>query len=136
LLALVESQGIEGELIPRIATGFGGGFGGSHRLVCGAISGGVMAAGLAFGRDRASDEREKAYALVSQLVESFRAEFGTILCPELVGIDPEDEQWHEKYHASDAHQKKCLLYVQFVVGHWLDLAEGGNDYEQNWPGDD
>ena len=39
-------------IIPRIATGFGGGVG-RNGDICGALSGAVIAIGLALGRDKA-----------------------------------------------------------------------------------
>jgi C_GCAxxG_C_C family probable redox protein len=49
LLAISELLGVESELIPRIATGFGAGIG-RRGEVCGALAGGVMGLGLVYGR--------------------------------------------------------------------------------------
>ena len=42
LLAVSQELGIKNEIIPRIASGFGGGMGGTG-AVCGAVVGGIMA---------------------------------------------------------------------------------------------
>jgi len=48
LLTMFEHWNDENELIPRIATGFGGGIG-RCGSVCGALTGGVMALGIEYG---------------------------------------------------------------------------------------
>jgi hypothetical protein len=53
LLANLEALGVEGEWLPRIATGFGSGIA-TTQQVCGVISGAVMTAGWVLGRERAT----------------------------------------------------------------------------------
>ena len=121
-MALGESLGVESELIPRMATGFCGGVGSTHRYICGAISGAVLATGIAFGRDKAEESRDKALNLVKELLRSFRKEFGSIDCYQLVALDPDDERFSEKWSAWNMGEEKCVHFVRFVVGRWLELA--------------
>lgn len=120
-MALGESLGVESELIPRIATGFHGGVGGSHRWICGALSGGAIAAGIAFGREKPEKGREDLDSFVQRLLGDFAERFGSVNCYELVGIPYEEENWSEKWHAMKM-EDRCLDFVQFVVGRWLELA--------------
>ena len=65
----------------RLASGFGGGIG-LTKNICGAVSGGVMALGLAgngLGEDKA-----KTYARTQVFLDRFTAEFGTLNCGELL----------------------------------------------------
>jgi len=64
----------------RIATPFGGGVGGTHLELCGALSGGVMVIGALYGRTDASQDDAQAYALAKQYREAFLAEFGYTQC--------------------------------------------------------
>ncbi len=126
-MALVESQGLENEIVPRVASALGGGMGGSHQLVCGALSGGVLAAGALWGRDKPGEEGpEQAYNLADALIQGFRQEFGTVLCCELigdeVGVEPGDERWSEMFHAKDVRQT-CARFVRFVAARWFELFE-------------
>ena len=50
LLAIAESQGIQSDLIPRIATGFCSGISRTGGM-CGAVSGAIMGIGLVAGRN-------------------------------------------------------------------------------------
>jgi len=123
-MALGESLGIESELIPHIASGFCGGVGSTHRHICGALSGAVIATGIAFGREKAEESREKALNLVKELLRSFRQEFGSTECHELVRIDPDDERFSEKWSAWNMGAERCVHFVRFAVKRWLELAEG------------
>jgi C_GCAxxG_C_C family probable redox protein len=82
--------GLDRESALRVAGGFGGGMG---RLgeVCGAVSGAFMAIGLKHGKshpeDDESETKAKAYALVCEFADRFRACHGSILCRELLGCD-------------------------------------------------
>lgn len=121
-MALGESLGIESELIPRIATGFCGGVGATHRHICGALSGAVMATGIAFGRERVEESRDRALDLIKELLREFRREFGHTDCRELVRLDPDDERFSEKWSAWNMGEEKCVNYVRFVVKRWLEFA--------------
>jgi C_GCAxxG_C_C family probable redox protein len=121
VLALGESLGIESELIPRIATGFHGGVGGSHRWICGALSGEVIAAGIAFGREKPRESAKRVDTLVQRLLGDFEGRFGSVRCYELVGIPYEEENWSEKWRALNMRDR-CLDFVQFMVGRLLELA--------------
>ena len=59
LLAVAESLGIRSDIIPRIATGFCGGVSDSGGM-CGAVSGAIMAIGLAAGRSSTEQSAEEA----------------------------------------------------------------------------
>ena len=121
-MTLGESLGVESELIPRIATGFCGGVGSTHRHICGALSGAVMATGIVFGRERAEENREKALSLIRKLLRGFRQEFGSTQCHDLVRLDPDDERFSEKWSAWNMREEKCVHFVRFVVERWLELA--------------
>lgn len=120
-MALGESLGVESELIPRIATGFHGGVGGSHRWACGALSGGVIAAGMVLGREKPEESAKRVDTFVQQLLGDFEERFGSVRCYELVGIPYGEEDWSEKWHAMNMRDR-CVHFVRFVVERWLDLA--------------
>jgi C_GCAxxG_C_C family probable redox protein len=82
---LAQRQGIESDLLPAIATGFCGGVSRTGGM-CGAVSGAVMAIGLVNGRRSAADSREATYSAVQALVDGFAKQFGSIACPELLGL--------------------------------------------------
>jgi C_GCAxxG_C_C family probable redox protein len=100
-------------IIPRIATGFGGGVGRNGDM-CGAISGGVMAIGLALGRDRAEQSKESCYAAVDRFYTDFVKEFGSSKCRDLTGIDLKTRAASGTYR-DGARLERCNLIVAWAA---------------------
>lgn len=88
--ACADLYGIEDEsLALRLSASFGGGMG-RMRLVCGAASGMFMLAGLQNGSATPHDNNGKManYAFVQQLAGDFKAQYGSLICAELLGLAP------------------------------------------------
>ena len=119
MLAVCQQRGMENEIIPRIASGFGGGIGGTG-AVCGAVVGAVMAIGLEHGRDVASDDRFRAWRLVQEFRRRFEAEMGHICCHELTGMDLSTDEGRDQFRSSDVPIRVCLraggTAYQLVLG--------------------
>lgn len=86
-VAFADRIGLEKDLAARLVSGFGGGFG-RLREVCGAVSGMVFVANALSGYQdpRATTEKAAHYARIQKLAEAFRAETGSIICRELLGL--------------------------------------------------
>jgi C_GCAxxG_C_C family probable redox protein len=89
LLSFGELLGMESEVIPKIATPFGGGIH-KRRNMCGALSGAVMAIGLKYGRNTPEGKREPSSERAARLVEKFIEKYGSANCIEVLGYDPND----------------------------------------------
>ncbi len=107
MLAVSQQLGIQSEVIPRIATPFGGGIGGRGE-VCGAVVGSVMAIGLKHGREEPSQPRDTAYALASEFCQRFEEETGSLSCRELTGIDLSTPEGQKAFYSSDVPIRVCL----------------------------
>lgn len=105
--------------IPRIATAFGGGMASSQRD-CGAFTGGLMAIGLALGREEGGDRRS-AYAAAREFMDWFedgRSRF----CKEIVKTDFSDRIQMARFSApGGGHQTICEPLVTEVC-RYLALA--------------
>lgn len=66
--------------LPRMATAFGGGIGGTHEEACGALLGGVLALGYLYGRTEPGASKSDAYQLATEFRKRFIAEFGSTNC--------------------------------------------------------
>jgi C_GCAxxG_C_C family probable redox protein len=75
-------DGLPAECI-RMANGFGGGVGGSHEDMCGALSGAIMVIGGLHGRNSVEQDDQEAQALCAQYRRSFMHEFGVTCCGPL-----------------------------------------------------
>jgi C_GCAxxG_C_C family probable redox protein len=84
LAVLARRQGVHSDLVPAIATGLCSGV--SRRAgMCGAVSGAVMALGLAYGRKDEGGKVDRTYSSVGAFIDAFEREFGSSNCAELLG---------------------------------------------------
>jgi C_GCAxxG_C_C family probable redox protein len=115
LLAFLDSWGRYFRLgvTSAAATAFGGGMGRSGHI-CGAISGGLVAIGLAVGRTEPKDEdgKQEAYEATRQLLQSFRKRWGALTCRELTECDLATPEGYEKYRELKLHETKCSKIVR------------------------
>jgi C_GCAxxG_C_C family probable redox protein len=110
LQAVAESQNIESDLIPRIATGLCGGIARTSGL-CGAAGGAILAINMLCGRDDATSTVEGNYGVVREFLGRFEAEFGSTNCCELVGCHlgtPEGQAFFKENNLWD----KCLVFTR------------------------
>lgn len=99
LLPVLEAFGLENEMVFKAASGLAGGIA-DMRSACGALTGGVMALSLKYGRERADMERpdeiaqeklESGIGPMGKYYKWFEREFGSVICSEvrkkLQGVD-------------------------------------------------
>ena len=107
LRALAGELGLDDALAVRLATGFGVGMveGGT----CGAVSGAVMALGLAGGGGGPDGHAAKSatYERVRTLYARFAALHGTHVCRELLGLDPSTPEGLEQARREKRFQSIC-----------------------------
>ena len=85
--AFADLYGYSEEQALRMAASFGGGIG-RMRQTCGAACGLFLLAGLETGCTDPKDREGKSnnYQLVQKLAEEFRAENGSLICADLLGL--------------------------------------------------
>ncbi len=85
LYSLREYTGLSEDESLKLATGFGSGMGRTQKT-CGAVSGGILALNILFGR--ASDEpgeiQERLYRMIQSLIMEFEKDHGTTACLDLL----------------------------------------------------
>jgi len=112
----------ENELIPKIATAFGGGIG-RCGSICGALTGGIMAIGIKYGTNEPFlEKRLKAYELAQKLYKRFERQHGSVLCRELIGYDLSNPEELEKARESKVFEEKCVNFVRDVVETLVELG--------------
>lgn len=77
-VTLAGEFGLDRETAAKIACGLGGGVG-RQREVCGAVTGAVLAIGMAMGADKMA-----VYPAVQEFSRRFREQCGSIICRELL----------------------------------------------------
>jgi C_GCAxxG_C_C family probable redox protein len=113
---------IESEIVPRIASGFGGGIGNTG-AVCGAVVGAVMAIGLMKERGDSMEDWLRIAAVAQEFRRRFEAEMGTINCRELTGADLTTEEGLQQYMSSDTPQTVCFPAVAVAYRLVMGLLE-------------
>ena len=82
LIELLEKDG--SSYLPNVASGFGGGMGGSHLETCGALTGGIIALGWCWGRTQPGGDKMKVFELASEFRRRFIEQFGSSNCQALL----------------------------------------------------
>ncbi|MEN8250437.1 MAG: C-GCAxxG-C-C family protein, partial [Bacteroidota bacterium] len=109
LTTVAEYYGIQSQLIPVIATGLCSGMGRTCGT-CGALTGGILAVNLIYGRKSEYESVEKNYEAVQELVHGFTELFGTTNCAELLGCDIGTEAGQLTFTHKKLH-RRCREYT-------------------------
>lgn len=125
LLALSRQPAFHGRelvgLVPRAATGFGGGLARNGSL-CGALAGATMAIGLALGRDDAQGNRDPCYPAVDRLVSEFQERFYSSLCRDISRVDMKTEDGRRRYQML-VHNEVCNPVVAWAARRAGEIIE-------------
>jgi C_GCAxxG_C_C family probable redox protein len=121
LLAVAEHEQIHSDLIPRIATGFCSGVARTGGM-CGAVSGGIMALSLLYGRSSPTQPVDPCYKAVRLFFQQFSSRFKAVSCLELIGVrlDTPEGQAAFREHRLIEH---CLDYVAVAANLVEDIIE-------------
>lgn len=120
LLAYAEQLDLNENSARLISSTFGGGMG-RLRQKCGAVTGGFMVLGLAYGNSDPKDMDTKlaAYKKVRELNHLFEDIHGTSICAELLKKHATEADVAERKH----HKIICRKVVSDVAGLLYDLTE-------------
>ncbi len=88
--AFEDLTGLTKEQLMALAGGFGGGVGGSHEELCGAVSGAVLVLSLLYPHTEGGDKASKmqVYAKAKEFRRRFQEVFGLTRCGELLRARP------------------------------------------------
>ncbi len=109
VLAIAKSQGVESDLLPKVATAFCSGMSRTCGP-CGALTGAVMGLGLVLGRDRSTDSVQDSYIPTQKLISEFEKEFGARNCNDLLGCDLNTPEGQAAFRERKLHER-CLQYT-------------------------
>lgn len=106
--AFADLYNLDDTMAKRIAAGFGGGVG-RMRMMCGAVSGIVILAGLDRGQIDGADRKGKSmcYKGVQELLDEFKVQNGSVVCAELLGL-----KGHEKARSSYVASPRTAEYYK------------------------
>jgi C_GCAxxG_C_C family probable redox protein len=119
-LSIKDYLGIEDSVLPRLASGFGGGIGRKGSL-CGAFTGSIMGIGMKMGRTDPKDKNaiSKIYEKCRQFWGEFERQFGSHLCYDIIGYHLDNEEERQKWLAAGG-MEKCAAIVEKTAGMLCD----------------
>ncbi|MDR2938650.1 MAG: C-GCAxxG-C-C family protein [Prevotellaceae bacterium] len=129
LLAYADLFDLDENLAATLAAPFGGGIG-RLREVCGTVSGMCMIAGLRWPNadPKDTEAKKRLYAVEQELAEKFRAENGSIVCRELLGLSEKKDSPTPSPRTPQYYAKRpCAEYVAIsarIIGEKLKAVEG------------
>lgn len=125
-LTFAKRMDMDGDVALRLAALFGGGMG-HNGQVCGAVSGSLMAIGLARGYDiYDADKKAASYEMARDFQNRFVELHGDLTCPGLLGLDIGDPEQLEEAREEDLFHTICPVFIgdaARIVGEILDLSE-------------
>ncbi len=127
-LAYADLFDLNKSLAATLSAPFGGGVG-RLREICGAVSGMCMLAGLRYPNPDPQDAgaKKRLYAAEQELAEKFRAENGSIVCRELLGLAQVKDAPTPSARTAEYYAKRpCAEYVAVaarIAGEQLNSIE-------------
>lgn len=115
--AYAPELGLDGDTALKVATGLGAGMG-RRGEVCGAITGGILALGLKYGRGGQQDRSatDQTYQKTLDLMARFEQRHGSCLCHVLLGgCDLRTAEGQQYFRDEDLLRKTCAGCVRTVV---------------------
>lgn len=111
----------------RMGAGFGGGVG-RMRMMCGAVSGLVLLAGLSDGQTESNDREGKAhcYEVVQRLLQKSKEENGSLICAELLGLkgpvplgnfvpDERNAEYYRKRPCAAKVESAARIFAEYLI---------------------
>jgi C_GCAxxG_C_C family probable redox protein len=130
--AYSEELGMDTETALKLSSSFGGGMG-RMREVCGAVSGMFMAAGMKYGYSDPKDTRAKAehYKLIQDLAQKFKAQNGSIICKDLLGLSRPEGTPIPQERTADYYKKRPCVEMVRCAAEILDEYLNENESKQH-----
>ena len=119
--AFSEDLGLDAAVALKIANGFGGGV--RCGEVCGAVTGAIMAISLKHGFHQEKDFAQKGICngIAFEFIEKFRADNGSIICRDLLGMDIQSPEDFTTQEARAVFTVKCPKFVASAVQILTDM---------------
>ena len=117
LLTFAKEINLDKETVLKLSSSFGGGMG-RLREVCGAVSAMFMIAGFLKGYSTPNDDlvKQKHYELIQELANTFKNQYGTIICRELLGEAGKDNSFKpSKRTEAYYNERPCKHFIGFCA---------------------
>ena len=121
--AFATQYGLPKETALKLASPFGGGVA-RRGEVCGAVTGALLALGLARGNETPAG-KEETYRLAQEFMRRFEDQHQSLLCRELLGCDLSTPEGYQKAAEKGAFRSICPLLVNDAAEIVQAMLAGG-----------
>jgi C_GCAxxG_C_C family probable redox protein len=90
--------------------------------MCGAVSGGIMAIGLALGRDSSTESVDPCYQAVRSFMDRFSTQYHALSCLELTGVHLGTPEGQQAFRDKKQFQM-CTDYVDSATRLVVEIIE-------------
>lgn len=106
-VAFADELGLDADTAARLSCGFGGGMG-RLREVCGTFSGVVMVLSWLYGYSEPKNltAKKELYEKIRALAAKFRADNGSLICRELLGLEKAEESATPEPRTPEYYKKR------------------------------
>lgn len=124
LRAFAADFGMDADLATRVAGAYGGGIARCGHL-CGAVTGALMAIGLRYASTDPTDQgaKEGTYTVARRFLQQFEAQFGSLDCPGLLGVDIGTPDGMQQARQGNLFKTRCPTYVEDAVAIVMQITE-------------
>jgi C_GCAxxG_C_C family probable redox protein len=119
--AFASQFGMDEGCMLKMASPFGGGVA-RRGHICGAVTGGLLALGLARGAESPSD-KEAAYRLGQEFMHRFESRHGSILCRVLLDFDISTDAGWQQAREKGLFNTTCPEFVRDAVEIAQDMLD-------------
>jgi C_GCAxxG_C_C family probable redox protein len=119
LTAVAEYAEITSSLVPKVATGFCSGLSRTNRM-CGAVTGGILALGMVYGRSSPTEPVEPAYEKVQIFLNRFQDQNGSLMCEGLIDCNLSTPGGREAFKQKGL-KERCSAITGEAAGLVVDL---------------
>ncbi|MFT3780505.1 MAG: C-GCAxxG-C-C family protein [Nibricoccus sp.] len=116
LYSACERLNFDKNMALRLSSGFGAGMARSQE-VCGAVTGGIMALGLKYGRGDGEEKSktEETYKRTRTFMSAFGEKHGSVLCRELIKCDLSTPEGQQYFKDNELLRKTCAVCVATAI---------------------
>ncbi len=124
LVAFAHELNLNENIAIKITSGFGGGMA-RMQNTCGAVTGGIVAIGMAVSNkeEDITTNKERVYYTISQFINRFKEKYRSVKCRDLLNCDLNTLEGQQFYEEHELHQKVCMSCVCDATSYLEELLK-------------
>ena len=84
-------------------------------MLCGVVTGSLMALGILRGRDSSEEKVEAAFEAAADFVSKFQRRFGSVDCQALTGLDLSISAQRKLMAVGKVKERRCRVYLEWAL---------------------